>query len=554
LDDIHRRPHSLDRYGDKRAIVVVFIGTECPLANLYVPTLVDLHAQYADRGVQWIAINSNSHDSFIEVSAHAQERAVPFPVLKDFRHEAADALGAKRTPEAFLLDPDLVIRYHGRIDDQYGIGYQREGAREHYLRNAIDQLLAGEPVSPAETEAPGCIIARARRPRKDSAVSYTRDVAPILQRRCQACHRPGQIGPFSLLSFGDAQAWAETIHEVVLERRMPPWHADPRYGKFRNDRRLTESEMDTLLAWVEGGSAKGEDRDLPPPAEFPENWTIGKPDLELSMPEQFTVPASGVVPYKRFVVDPGFAEDRWVQAAEARPGNRAVVHHILVYIQLPGKRLFEADGTASTLVGWAPGDMPAVYEPGTAKRIPAGAKLVFEVHYTPNGTEQADRSSVGIIFASQPPEQIAETNILANWGIRIPPGVANHQGQLTYVFKKDARILAFMPHMHLRGLRAEYQVTYPDGTIETLLSVPDYDFNWQSVYRFVEPVRIPQGTKLTWTAYWDNSASNPRNPDPTKEVRWGEQTWDEMMNGWMDVVWERPHPTKSDAAEAQPGE
>jgi hypothetical protein len=273
--------------------------------------------------------------------------------------------------------------------------------------------------------------------------------------------------------------------------------------------------------------------------KFLEGWKIGKPDQVIQMAEEFKVPATGVLDYKRFTVDPGFKEDKWIQAAECRPGNRAVVHHILVYIQVPGKPLYSLDGTASTLVGWAPGDMPVVFSPGTAKRIPAGSKLIFEVHYTPNGTAQTDRSTVGVIFAKKPPEHVVEVNILANLGLRIPPGAGNHQGKLTYTFRQNGTILGFMPHMHLRGISAKYIATYPDGKTETLLSVPDYDFNWQSAYRFAEPLRVPKGTKLTWIGHWDNSADNPRNPDPEKTVIWGLQTWDEMQNGWMEVVWQK---------------
>jgi hypothetical protein len=320
---------------------------------------------------------------------------------------------------------------------------------------------------------------------------------------------------------------------------MPPWHADSRFGKFANDRRLPADERDTLLAWIDGGAALGNEQDLPPPRTFVEGWSIGQPDKIITMAEEFKVPAAGVLDYQRFTVDPGFETDTWVQAAECRPGNRAVVHHILVYVLPPGKRNpYAADGTATTLSGWAPGDMPAMYAPGTARRIPAGSKLMFEVHYTPNGVEQTDRSSVGVIFAKKPPDNIAETNILANMTFRIPAGAANHRGEMTFTFPKDGEVLSFMPHMHLRGSSAKYVVRYPDGKTETLLYVPDYDFNWQSVYRFAEPLKVPKGTRLTWIGHWDNSADNPRNPDPKKDVGWGLQTWDEMQNGWMDVVWE----------------
>lgn len=537
LKDIHRRPRALDGFKDKKAFVVVFIGAECPLANLYVPGLIELHKEYANKGVQFLAINSNVQDSFLHVAAHAQDREIPFPVLKDFEHKAADAFGAERTPEAFVLDAKRVIRYRGRIDDQYGIGFQREKPTRRDLKEALDEVLAGKEVSIAKTESPGCVIARAKKPRIDGEITYAKQISRIVQNRCQECHRPNEIGPMSLLTYEKAKAWADTIHEVIVEERMPPWYADHRYGKFDNDRRLSDEEKNTLLAWVEQGCPKGDDKDLPPAKVFPEGWRIGKPDRIIQMAEEYKVPATGVLSYKKFTVDPGFKEDVWVQAAEIKPGNRAVVHHILVYIQTPGKPIYATDGTAMTLSGWAPGDMPAIYTPGMAKRVPAGAKLVFEVHYTPNGTEQTDRSSVGIIFAKKAPEHAVEVNILANMGLKVPPGVPNQKGEMTFVFKDDALIVSLMPHMHLRGTSAKYVATYPDGKRETLLSVPDFDFGWQSVYRFKEPLRVPKGTKLVWSGTWDNSADNPRNPDPTKTVYWGLQTFDEMQNGWMEMIW-----------------
>jgi peroxiredoxin len=544
LKDIHRRPRSLAGFKAKKAFVVVFVGTECPLANLYLPSLAELHKAYADKGVQFLAINSNYQDTFIGVSAHAQERGVSFPVLKDFDQRVADAFGAKRTPEAFLLDAKGVIRYHGRIDDQYGLNYRRARPTRRNLQESLDELLAGKKITTPETDVPGCLIGRAPKQRVQEKVTYAKQVARILQKRCQECHRPGEIGPFSLLTYHSAKAWSDTIQEVVLEQRMPPWHADPHYGQFTNDRRLSRDEADTLLEWIRQGCPKGDDTDKPPPVKFLKGWKIGKPDAVFRMADEFKVPATGVLSYKRFTVDPGFKEDVWVQAAESRPGNRAVVHHILVYILAPGKLLYAVDGTASTLVGWAPGDMPALLPEGTAKRIPAGSKLVFEVHYTPNGTEQTDRSSVGIIFAKKKPAHAAETNILANLGLRVPPRVPDVEGKLTYTFRKDALVLSFMPHMHLRGTSAKYVAAYPDGRTETLLSIPDYDFNWQSVYRFAKPVRMPKGTKLIWIGHWDNSADNPRNPDPAKEVRWGLQTWDEMQNGWMELVWDSSGATR----------
>ncbi len=543
LKDIHRRPRSFGDLRGAKALVVVFVDNECPVASLYVPTLVELHTEYSKKGVQFLAINSSPQDSFVSVSAQAQERDVPFPVLKDFDQHAADSFGASRTPEVFLLDADRVIRYRGRIDDQYGIGFRRDKPTRRDLKEAIDELLAGRPITRPRTDATGCLIERPRKSHGPGGVNYAKHVAPVIQRRCQECHRPGEIGPFSLLSYDDAKKRAARIREAVLEERMPPWHADPRFGKFANDRRLTEDERDTLLAWIDTGARKGDDKDLPPPLKFVQGWKIGEPDKVITMAKEFKVPATGVLDYQRFLVDPGFKEDVWVQSAECRPGNRKVVHHILVYILEPGRRdPYDRDGTAATLVGWAPGDMPAMYSPDMARRVPAGSKLLFEVHYTPNGTEQTDRSSVGIVFAKGPPAHSVEMNILANMLFKIPPGSSNQQGQMTFTFPADALVLSFMPHMHLRGVSARYVLNSPDGTTETLLSVPDYDFGWQSAYRFEKPLRIAKGSKLTWIGRWDNSEDNPRNPDPTKEVHWGLQTWDEMQNGWMEVVWQKPKP------------
>jgi peroxiredoxin len=540
LKDIHRRPRSLAGYKDTRAFVVIFVDTECPLANLYVPTEIELHRKYAGEGVQFVAINSSKQDSFVRVSAHAQERDVPFPVLKDFDQKVADAFGALRTPEAFLLDADRVIRYHGRIDDQYGVGFRRDKPTRNDLAEALDELLAGKPITTAVTETSGCLIERTPKSDGGKSVTYAKHVAPIVQKRCQECHRPGEIGPFSLLDYDDAKKRTKRIREAVLEERMPPWHADPRHGAFANDRRLTDDERTILLTWIDEGAQKGDYKDLPPPLTFTKGWKIGEPDKVFAMAEEFKVPATGVLDYQRFVVDPKFKDDVWVQAAECRPGNRQVVHHILVYILEPGRRdPYDRDSTASTLVGWAPGDMPAIYPMETARLIPAGSTLLFEVHYTPNGTAQTDRSTVGIQLAKKPPVNRVEMNILANMLLKIPPGASNHKGQLTYTFRDDATVLAFMPHMHLRGISARYDMTYPDGTTTTLLSVPDYDFGWQSAYRFEKPLHVPKGSKLTWTGRWDNSADNPRNPDPTKAVRWGLQTWDEMQNGWMELVWKK---------------
>jgi peroxiredoxin len=537
---------SLADLKDKKAVVVVFLGTECPINNAFLPTLAELHKQYVPQGVQVLGINSNVQDTAERVAAHARKNALPFPVLKDPGNKVADQFGARRTPEAFVLDAAGVIVYQGRIDDQFGLGYQQPRPSRRDLALALDDVLAGKAVSQAQTPVAGCLIGRALEFKADGAVTFTRQVSRILQKNCQECHRPGHIGPMALLTYEDATAWSAMIHEVVSDRRMPPWHADPRHGSFSNDRSLSQQERDTLLSWIDQGCPKGDPKEMPAPREFVDGWRIGKPDVVFSMPEEFDVPASvdgNGVPYKYFTVDPGFKEDRWVERAEAKPGAPEVVHHIIVFVAPPSTGAQAAAGGrggSRLLVGTAPGDMPLILEPGLAKKVPAGAKLVFQMHYTPNGKAQKDRSSVGLIFAKEPPKRQVLTVPVANRMFKIPPGDDSHKVESSFTFPEDGHLISFMPHMHLRGKDFLYEAIFPDGKTQTLLAIPRYDFNWQSVYRLAAPVPVPKGTRIHCVAHFDNSTKNRNNPDPTKTVTWGDQTWEEMMIGWTDFVFDRP--------------
>jgi peroxiredoxin len=535
---------------DSKVIVVLFLGTECPISNDYLPELASLHKTYSGKGVRFVGINANRQDTPARVVEHARRHSLPFPVVKDPGNKVADLFAARRTPEAFLLDGSGKILYRGRIDDQFGIGYRRPGkpARRD-LAEAIDEVLSGKPVSKPMTEPAGCFIARTTTQKADGTITYTKHVSRILQKHCQECHRPGQIGPMALLGYDDAVAWAETIREVIDEERMPPWFADPRHGKWSNDRRLSKDEKQKLLAWLDGGTPRGDERNLPPPRKFPEGWQIGKPDVVLQMPKAFKVPArtpKGGVPYQYISVPTNFKEDRWVERAEARPGAAAVVHHILVFIVPPGEAL-RPDGPGSVLCGMAPGDMPLILEPGTAKKVPAGARLIFQMHYTPNGKEQSDQSSIGLIFAKKPPRHRVLTKpihngwFLSRW-ISIPPGADNFAIEADHVFAEDVHLLGFMPHMHLRGKDFTYQAHHPDGKKETLLSVPRYNFNWQSVYRAEKLIPLAKGTKIHCLAHFDNSSKNPHNPDASKAVTWGDQTWEEMMVGWIEYYRDQEKP------------
>jgi mono/diheme cytochrome c family protein len=360
-------------------------------------------------------------------------------------------------------------------------------------------------------------------------ITFTKDVAPIFFKSCAECHRPGEIAPFSLMSYKDARPWAKSIREKVVSREMPPWHADPNHGEWFNDRRLSQSEIETIVSWVDGGAKEGDPKDMPAAPKFVEGWGIGKPDETFSIPEQ-SVPATGVVKYLYLRVPTNFKEDRWVTAAEIRSTARSAVHHVIVFIQDPNSPP-RIDG--NLLVGTAPGEQPAIYRPGTARRIPAGATLLFQMHYTPNGTATKDITTVGLKYAKEPPKHQIFTRPVLNLTFVIPAGAASHEVKSAYTFKEDVQLSSLMPHMHLRGKDFEIKAVYPDGTSKVLLKVPKYDFNWQTYYVPKEPIVIPKGTKIECVAHFDNSPNNRFNPDPTKDVKWGEQTWEEMMIGWL---------------------
>ncbi|MEW6320332.1 MAG: cytochrome c [Acidobacteriota bacterium] len=417
-----------------------------------------------------------------------------------------------------------------------------------------------------------------------TAPTFSKDVAPIFFDNCTTCHRPGEATPMSLLTYKEARPWARSIAARVRDGVMPPWHADPAIGRFANERRLTSAEKETILRWVEAGAPEGDAKDLPPAPTYPSGWTIGTPDAVVEMQEDYPIPASGEVPYVYFEVPANFDEDRWVQAWEMRPGNPSVVHHVIVYVKPPAppggapapnpgaalaaalrgparqplvtfhggtripagqtggpplpeeqrKALPPNDrprirGTQGSMGGYVPGNSYRVYPAGSAMRLPKGASLVFQMHYTPNGTATTDRTKMAFIFAKEPPARPLNTLSLINGELHIPAGAKDHRVDASMTFNRDVVLFSLTPHTHVRGVRWHYEVEYPDGRREPFLSVPNYDFNWQHEYQFVEPMRLPGGTTIHASAWYDNSPSNKSNPDPTKDVFWGDQTWEEMM-------------------------
>lgn len=556
LQDYRGKKVALDDYKDKPVVILAFLGTECPLAKLYAPKLQALADKHAAKGVAVIGIDANCQDSLIEIGGFVRQQNLSFPLLKDAGNVVADRLGAERTPEVFVLDKARVVRYRGRIDDPYGLGnssgYARYKTRHHYLEDALTDLLDGKPVRVAKNDAVGCLIGRVAPSSPTGEITYAAHVAKILNERCVSCHRPGEVAPFSLTSYEEAVGWAEMMKEVIDEGRMPPWFADPSHGKFSNDARLSANEKKTIAQWIAGGKPMGDKSQLPPAPTFTEGWRIGEPDLVLAMRDKpYSVPAEGVVQYQYMMVDPGFTEDKWIQAAEARPGNRQVVHHIIVFV-VPKEGLLAMRGrrgggggpgsrlSGNMLATYAPGSTANVMAPGTALFVPAGSRLVFQMHYSPNGTAQTDRSQLGLKFAD--PKTVKHKVIggaVSQRNLKIPPHDPNHKVVASRELDRDVTLISLSPHMHLRGKAFKYEAEYPDGRKEILLDVPRYDSNWQLTYDLAEPKKLPAGTVIRCEAHYDNSEGNLANPDPSDTVRWGPQTWHEMMIGFFKAIGEK---------------
>ena len=390
-------------------------------------------------------------------------------------------------------------------------------------------------------------------------VTFNKDVLPVLEKNCQGCHRPGEVGPMSFLTYKETRPWAKAIREAVLIKKMPPWFADPHFGKFSNDRRLSESDINTLVAWADNGAPEGDPKDMPKPVEWLEGWNIGQPDTVLEMPVAFPVPGGGVVEYQTVIIPTGFTEDKWIQVAEIRPGNRSVVHHVTAFMRPAGSSYLQDSPVGvpflrqrrpaseppqpvrdtdrpEYVVGYTPGRPPSSFPTGMARLIKAGSDIVLSLHYTPNGKPTEDRTKIGFIFATAPVKQRVVNFMVAYRNIAIPPGEPNYRVNASLTLHDSSTLIRMWPHMHTRGKSYEYKIVYPSGESQIVLSVPRYDFNWQLSYNLEKPLLLPKGTRVEGTAVFDNSPNNPFNPDPTSEVRWGDQSWDEMMEGYFDLA------------------
>lgn len=592
MQDLQGNLHSSAHWNEASAVVLAWTGIDCPMAQVYAPKLERIAGEYADENVIFLMIDSNFQDSEAELLRFSRERGLSIPVIMDSHGEIAQSLNVQRTTEILVYAAPGVLVYRGALDDQYafrsGTGtagsVQKIRPTRHYLREALDAVLKKQIPLTTRTKPWGCAITysdhdlEALVSAETEAVTYYEDIEPILRTNCQECHRPQGGAPFALLDYEEVEGWAAMVEEVVTEKRMPPWNADPAIGQFMNARGLTPKEIQLIKAWVRQGAPSGDPQNALPPADWPTGWDF-EPDLVIPLPER-TVPAEGLLRYDYVRIPTGFTEDRWVVAAQVISTAPEVVHHLLTLLEededvavateRPWKPKFDemdlvrqiprrdrgkfmrklqpytydlmqggGGGIGGFFIPALPGNKPMYLPPGQAKLLPAGATLIFQVHYTPNGKEQVSQSSLALQFMEGPPEYAVDTGTVTSVAIEIPPHEGRHEMRAQYRFPRGAHVLALAPHMHLRGKSATMTAVYPDGVEEVLLSVPTYDFNWQDFYRFVKPKYFPTGTLLQLDAVFDNSWDNPLNPDPEQTVYFGLQTDDEMFIGYFEAVWDQ---------------
>lgn len=523
---------SLRDFGEKKAFVLIFVDTGCPLVANYLPGLQRMERTYRDQGVQFIGVNCGTGDTIAAMAAHAVDHGIEFPFVKDLDFKVADAVGATRTPECVVLDSKRVLRYRGRIDDQYRPGGRRAEPTRRDLALAIDAVLARKDVEEPSTPVDGCLITRPAAD-KDAAPTFGGHVAPILAKHCQSCHKPGTAAPFALLTYEQAQSRGRTIGEVVAEGRMPPWFTTPREGDLIQHHNLSAAERETIGRWVRTGMARGRDVSTPAPAEAaPAKWQIGEPDLVVST-TTFDIPAEGDVAYKYAMLPHLFAEDTWVQAVQIRPELPKNVHHAnLVHVKL-GQTFKESN----FITGVVPGGVPMSLDNGVAYLIPKGSILALQIHFITTGTPRRCKIDVGLKYAGGTIDQRLHHLLFVDTRYTIPPGAPSHAVKVERTLDCDAQGIGLFAHMHVRGKAMTFTAQPPGGERERLLTIGNYNFEWQIPYRW-EPGKkiLKKGTKLECVALYDNSPFNPFNPDATKPVKDGPQTYHEMLNGFMFYI------------------
>lgn len=525
-----------------KATVIYFLSTDCPVAMQYTPRINRLEDKFQD--VQFKALFPNDLETKSGIAKYMREREYGFAADLDLGAAEAKRLGVTTVPSAVVLDPNGKVLYVGAIDDSKDVTF----VKRTYLQDALEAVTNGK--APATKKAPafGCLVMPGEAPPARAKVNYAEHIAGILQDHCVDCHRPGEVAPFSLQGYANAKKWAPMINLVTEKKQMPPWKAVAGHGEFMDENRLTETELATLKNWKEAGCPEGDQKKAPKPRTYSGAWALGQPDIEMMPKADFQLGAEGSDEYRNFVVHKNTSgADQWVTAMDVRPGNRQVVHHVIAFIDTTGtaekKEAQNKDGRpgydtfggpgfipSGSLGGWAPGLRPRKTHGDTAFRVPNNASIVMQVHYHRNGKQETDRTKLGIYLAKETPKQELRLRWLANPMFRLAPGDKEAKVKLDFRTPVDITVHGVMPHMHLLGRSMKAQVRFPDGKVEPLIFIEDWDFNWQMAYVLKEPMRLPAGSTIMVEGVYDNSAENPRNPNnPPKPVTWGEQTTDEMF-------------------------
>ncbi len=539
LHDQNGEFHTLYYYSDAKAVVLYIQGNECPIVRNAIIDLKSVRREFKDKGIEFLMLNSNVQDDRSSIAQEADEFDIDFPILKDDAQLVAEALQLHRTGEAIVIDPySWSVIYRGPINDRMGYESQKNDADNHYLADALNAHLNGEEITENYVKSVGCLIKRLHTdPSEYADISYEHDVAPILIEKCMSCHVEGGIAPWQMKSYEAVFGWSMMMREVLRTKRMPPFHADPEYGKLKHNIALSNEELTTLVHWIEAGAKKDSDRD--PLKEYEAKvpiWELGTPELVIELKEE-DIPATGIIDYRYQEHEIEIEEDIWATGFQILPGNREVLHHVLVSVIYPDGFLEPIDRSSPWLDGllaaWAPGGETEVFPEGTGRAIPKGSKLHFQMHYTTNGKEQSDQSTVGIYYTKDQPANEYLMVGAFNTRLQIPPHEKSYKNKAKYLFEHDATLYALFPHMHFRGKAMKFTALYPDGSREVVLNVPNYSFNWQRGYHFEEPLELPARTVLYVDAEFDNSSQNTFNPAPEKTVYWGDFSFDEMLIGYM---------------------
>ncbi len=531
--DIRAMNRSLADLGQQDACVFIFTTTDCPLVRRYMPRINELHAQFHSSKVTFVLVNVGGGDSLRDMASQAIEFESPCIFVRDFDQMTVKALGVRRTPEAVVLDREHRIRYRGRIDDQHRVAGSRPQPTRHDLQLAIEEVLANQPVSVPETLTDGCLITERPKLTADASVTWSSCIANIIYKHCANCHAEEQAAPFPLTSYESVVEHAAMIAEVVRNETMPPWYATKGHGEFQNDASLSPTEHRQLLTWLSNGLPAGNLAEAPKsPKPNTSPWRIGEPDLVITMLEEHTIPATGIIPYRYTVLPYLFLNETWVEAFEIRPENKAVVHHCnMAYVTSDGA------GEETFITGYVPGGQPmdlGRFQNNVAFRIPAGAGLGLQIHYTTTGKEETSRIQVGIRFPKQAVREQVRHFLLDPRRWTIPPFDPAYKVSAVHELDRDATILGLFTHMHVRGRDMTYTALTPGQKPEILLQIPNFNFEWQLGYEIAAGKKqLPKGTRIQAVAHFDNSPFNPFNPDPAVPVKYGLQTADEMFNGFV---------------------